>query len=128
MNVNPPPPSISRGNQVMDELVRRVVERSMLFRALDTAGDRLAAAAAEARAVAAFRKRLDQLRRLELRVRIRCLGCLILSAAVTYAGLAVLLPHDTPANGSRALVALIAASGAFAIWSAPHLATAWRAR
>jgi hypothetical protein len=113
---------------MMDESVLRVIERSMLFRALATASDRLAAAAAEARAVAVVRKRLDHLTRLGLAVRIRCLGWLILSAALTYEGLAVLLPHDTPANGFRALVALIAASGAFAIWSAPHLATAWTAR
>jgi hypothetical protein len=108
-----------------DRAVVRLFEQSALARVAMTAGERLAAAAADSRLLASARDRWRRATRLDLPLRIRCAGVLILTATVTHELLLLIAPRQAAPAALHAPIALVAVSAAAVAWAAPRLASAW---
>jgi hypothetical protein len=112
----------------MDDPVLQLIRGSALFQALTAAANRVVAAMGASTVVRLIRGCVHQMSRLELEVRIRSAGWLILAAAATHEGLAMAVSRGPRPLPARGLSALAAAAAVVVIAAATHVAAAWRTK
>jgi len=108
--------------------MRHPVEESVVVGSLRTLGERVSSAARDSTLLARARDWRSRATGLDLSVRIRCCGVLILTAILTHEALLLVVPRQAAPAGLHAILAPIALAAAAVAWAAPAFASAWIAR